>query len=250
MPRLSACSGFSDPEAAEIVRFGLAALETSAAIFYWVDGPLGMADVELEGLHPQFFNRYAAQMIDRDPLYVRKMVAGGQRVERFRAARPGFTMQPGTYGHFLSDHGVTEVIDLLFWSDGVAVAGLGLMKLHTDPPVSRTSIETALALHRFVEHNIHRHSRIAPQRRRRLLLGGYRLTDRESDVAELTVKGHTNAEIAALLKVSLPTVKTHLLRVLAKTGCGNRTHLAATLTGIVTVTESGGPELQRPLPAS
>ncbi len=231
MPRIAPCSGFSDPDAAEIARFGLASLQASAAIFFWVDGPIGMADVELEGLHPQFFNRYRAHMVDRDPLNVRRMAAGRQQVEPFRADRLGATTEETDYSRFLLNHGIEEVVDLLFWDGGVAVAGLGLLKRETDPPITAAAIETARALQRFVEHSLRHHIRIVRKRQRRLLLCDYQLTGRESDVAELAARGRTNAEIAALLNIGLPTVKTHLLRVLAKTGCGNRTHLAATLMG-------------------
>ena len=60
-------------------------------------------------------------------------------------------------------------------------------------------------------------------------MASFQPTEREAEVAALTVTGLTNAEIADRLSISLPTVKTHVLRVLAKTGCGNRTQLAATL---------------------
>src|ERR1700709_2105405 len=106
MSRLSPCSGFSDPDAAEIARFGLASLAASAAVFFWVDGPIGMADVELEGLHPQFFNRYAAHMGHPDPLNVRRMAAGRQRVEPFRADRAGTATLETDYSRFLINHGI------------------------------------------------------------------------------------------------------------------------------------------------
>ncbi len=58
-----------------------------------------------------------------------------------------------------------------------------------------------------------------------------RLTRREMDVIRFLAQGCTNADIAAHLDVSLNTVKTHLKHVLAKTGCPNRTALAAILHG-------------------
>ena len=64
-----ACSDFIDPETAEIARFGLTSLRASGAIFFWVDGPIGMADVELEGVNKQFFRDYASSMVNLDPLH-------------------------------------------------------------------------------------------------------------------------------------------------------------------------------------
>lgn len=49
------------------------------------------------------------------------------------------------------------------------------------------------------------------------------LTPREHDVLEALGRGRTNAEIAAALGLSEATVKGHVSRLLAKTGCSNRT---------------------------
>jgi len=222
-----ACSARGDPEAAEITRFAMTALRASASIFFWVEGAIGMADIQLEGVPPHFFRHYAAQMVNLDPQHVHRMEIGRQSVAQLRPALGTPSSGNETYSSFLGRYGIVDVIDLLFWSEGRPVAGLGLMKRPTDPPVCTGAIDTAFALQRFVEYNLRRHSRIAQQRLRHVLMRNYQLTVRESNVAELVAQGHTNAEIAARLDVSLPTVKTHLLHVLAKTGCENRTRLAA-----------------------
>ncbi|HZW03889.1 MAG TPA: response regulator transcription factor [Anaerolineaceae bacterium] len=51
---------------------------------------------------------------------------------------------------------------------------------------------------------------------------GISLTQREREVLQLLVDGKSNAEIAELLVICLPTVKTHVGRVLAKLGVKNR----------------------------
>ncbi len=70
------------------------------------------------------------------------------------------------------------------------------------------------------------HERRTAGGRRRGSPGDGRLTDRELAVAKLMRAGRTNAEIAALLFVSVKTVETHASRVLAKLGVRNRTELA------------------------
>jgi DNA-binding NarL/FixJ family response regulator len=52
------------------------------------------------------------------------------------------------------------------------------------------------------------------------------LTARELDVVLAVARGRTNAEIAAGLRISLSTVKSHLASVQAKLGARNRTEIA------------------------
>lgn len=53
------------------------------------------------------------------------------------------------------------------------------------------------------------------------------LTGREAEVLALLGDGRSNAQISAALFVSLHTVKTHVSRILTKTGCASRGEAAA-----------------------
>ncbi|GEE03788.1 DNA-binding response regulator [Gordonia spumicola] len=52
------------------------------------------------------------------------------------------------------------------------------------------------------------------------------LTERERDVAVCLAKGASNAEIAAELFMSVPTVKAHISHIFAKLGASNRVQVA------------------------
>lgn len=52
------------------------------------------------------------------------------------------------------------------------------------------------------------------------------LAEREREVAVAVGRGQSNAEIAATLYMSVPTVKTHVSRILAKLDLNNRVQIA------------------------
>ena len=54
-------------------------------------------------------------------------------------------------------------------------------------------------------------------------MGGPQLTNRELEVLQLVVRGHSNKEIGSDLRISEATVKTHMNSLLAKLGVGDRT---------------------------
>lgn len=66
---------------------------------------------------------------------------------------------------------------------------------------------------------------LAGGRRRRRTDGHGHLTSAERRVARLAAAGHSNAEIARLLFLSVNTVETHLKRVYAKLGLSSRREL-------------------------
>lgn len=66
----------------------------------------------------------------------------------------------------------------------------------------------------------------APEGRRRAEARVATLTERERDVALAVARGLSNAEVAGELYMSVPTVKTHVSRILTKLDAGNRVQVA------------------------
>jgi len=79
------------------------------------------------------------------------------------------------------------------------------------------------AIRRLIDHVA---DPAAEQRRDRARALLRPLTDREQEVAAAVGRGHSNAEIAAALGMSVPTVKGHVSRLLTKLGLNNRVQVA------------------------
>jgi DNA-binding NarL/FixJ family response regulator len=77
------------------------------------------------------------------------------------------------------------------------------------------------------------------QARRRLAS----LTPREDQVAAAIAQGHSNADIAAQLHMSLATVKAHVSRLLAKLGAENRVQIALLVHDATTSARHSSPPI-------
>ncbi|GAA2927564.1 hypothetical protein GCM10010446_10070 [Streptomyces enissocaesilis] len=66
------------------------------------------------------------------------------------------------------------------------------------------------------------------------------LAEREREVAVAVGRGQSNAQIAASLYMSVPTVKTHVSRVLAKLGLNNRVQIALLVHDAGLLDKGGG----------
>ena len=107
-----------------------------------------------------------------------------------------------------------------------AVAGLGLIKLEGDSPLSPATLDLADAMRPLIEACLQQHERVRCVLRHKRLSAEYRLTSREVEVAELVSSGCSNDHVAEQLAIRLPTVKSHLLSIFGKTGTTSRTGLA------------------------
>lgn len=125
-------------------------------------------------------------------------------------------LRAGASGFLLKDVPPAELLHGL----RVVARGDGLLA----PGVTRRLIEA------FARPE--RHGAPAGERGTALLPG---VTDREGEVLHLVARGFTNAAIAERLRLRLPTVKTHVGRLLDKLGARDRTQLviAAYETGFV-----------------
>ncbi|HSV38657.1 MAG TPA: response regulator transcription factor [Nocardioidaceae bacterium] len=119
----------------------------------------------------------------------------------------------GASGFLLKDTPPGDIVD--------AVRKVAAGDPMLSPTVTRRLIEQLTANHE-------------PDRRTEARAKLERLTERESEVAAAVGQGLSNAEIAAQLHMSVPTVKAHIGKVFDKLGVDNRVQIA------IVVHDAGG----------
>jgi DNA-binding CsgD family transcriptional regulator len=215
-----------DPLVEELRRFALGALRASSSVFYWIDQCAEMADVQLTGTCRASFQRYADQMKAFDPLNVPRLVSSGRRVSPLQKDH---VLAPPTdyerYRGYMSEIGIVDVLDLVFWDGDIPFAGLGIIKNPGDPPFCEGSFAFAGSMQPYIEFNLAAHPRLRQQRLAWRLTATYGLTRREIEIAELVCQGLTNQDIREELGIGVGTVKTHLIRIFQKMGTKNRASL-------------------------
>jgi DNA-binding CsgD family transcriptional regulator len=72
-----------------------------------------------------------------------------------------------------------------------------------------------------------------PEQAQHLLQLAYRLTPAEARMAQLILDGHSPGQIAAILKLSIATVRTQLSSVLRKTGTQRQADLVRHLSPLL-----------------
>jgi DNA-binding NarL/FixJ family response regulator len=164
-----------------------------------------------------------------------KMIAeaatGIEAIKQFRQYRPDITLMdlqmPGMSGieaiiGIRSDFSEARIIVLTTYSGDVQVVRAlraGARGFLLKSRVNRELLDAIRAVHAG-------HKRIPPEIAAELAehAGEEELSARELEVLGLIARGNANKEIAARLKITEETVKSHITRILAKLRANDRTH--------------------------
>lgn len=134
---------------------------------------------------------------------------------------------------FFKPSGYFHNADIFFRQEGRIIAVLTLLR--KDPVTFFTDKETQLLikLHPFIEYSLN--NVYLPKRvhSRTSLASKYDLTARELDVVELALTGASNKVLVKQLKVSLPTLRTHMQNIYAKVGVHSNSELISKLMSIL-----------------
>ena len=233
-PGRTAMTAPSDPRSDRLISATLTflrrTLKVSGAMFYWIDPTLETSNDAIIDMPGDLVDRYRAEMRLFDPLLVSRLVKSGTKVglldrEASHIAPEDFAR----YRAFLASYDVVDNIDLLFFADGVAYAGVSLARRSGEPPLPEDA-ETLEAIRDYLEFTLQTHARLRAMRLKDRLAGEAGLTKREIDVVELICAGASNQDIAELLGLRLQTVKSYVREIFQKMGCDSRVALVARVT--------------------
>jgi DNA-binding CsgD family transcriptional regulator len=150
-----------------------------------------------------------------------------QPVAQPSAAESGEQPAASLHARHLAHEGYGPPLFAWLRGRGRVVAGVGLLRETALPPFDARAARLLAELRPLLEDALrvcHEPPCAAMGRADPLLAAG--LTRRETEVALLVAQGVSNAAIAATLRMSEATVKTHLTRIYAKVGVRSRTELA------------------------
>ncbi|MEX3967769.1 LuxR C-terminal-related transcriptional regulator [Paraburkholderia sp. EG286B] len=135
----------------------------------------------------------------------------------------------GRYRHFVSGHGIADMVVMSFRGDGQSADTLGwlayLIPKHSERDATARVLAAARALFPYVEFNLRQQLAGGAARRVSRNLATVNLSTRKMDIARLIGLGLSNKEIAIRLDLAVPTIKCHVTQILARTGLTNRVEL-------------------------
>jgi DNA-binding CsgD family transcriptional regulator len=129
-----------------------------------------------------------------------------------------------TYGTFLAAYGMASQTSIFLRDRGRIIAAILLLTRQGQSCPTPDELRLLRGTQPLLEQSLILARRLPPAQPDDVLSHSG-LTPRECEVARLAVGGATNAEIAVALFLSLATVKTHMSRVLTKTGARSRSEL-------------------------
>ena len=131
------------------------------------------------------------------------------------------------YLEFLKPHGMVHDMDTFFRQSGKIIGVLTLLRSDENSPFTDADVKQMQVVQPFIEYTL---SKVfIPQRitERQQLQERFDLTLREVDVMEYALTGLSNKELIKHLKMSLPTLRTHLQKLYKKVGVHSTSEMIA-----------------------
>lgn len=133
------------------------------------------------------------------------------------------------YLGFFQPHNFFHDADIFFRQQGRIFSVLTLLRRDMHRPFTQHEVELLTNLQPFVQFTLSQVYLPKRMHNRQSLVSDFDLTAREIDVVELALTGVSNKVLAAQLKISLPTLRTHLQNIYSKTNVHSTSELISKL---------------------
>ena len=195
--------------------------QSDYALFYWIDEQEHIGSWISSGCPAEFMEDYTSSFEAIDPLSTQELARSGSRLVFLQSMTIGRRGIDDRWLNHLQQNNISDEAELVFWKDGIALAGLALFRAGGRPFYSRDLFDWE-AMRSFFEQSLYTHETVRNRVLDRFLSQRCKCSIREREVINLMVTGATNAEIADYLGVGLATVKTHVLSIFDKLGVSSR----------------------------
>jgi len=215
-----------------LIDFTSSVASARSAVFFWV-GP------QCEILAPQCLNiredtlgAYSECVGQRDPLHISRLWERQSRVAVLSHHQRQYSasLDSEYKTHLASIHVGDEVV-LVFWREQEPLACLSLMRTPQQRQFSLDGFDWH-SLRSFVQASLNFHWRVRSMNVENLLTHKFGLKPRELEVVRYVLFGKSNCQIAEILGIGVPTVKSHIVSILNKTGVGSRLGIACFVHGL------------------
>jgi DNA-binding CsgD family transcriptional regulator len=200
----------------------------SATVFYRIGEDREPSGFELFGMAETMHRTWLQRYCPLDPLHPSRFATRQANVLTLEGELPA-TVRDGSiyWRRFLNAYQVVDVMEVLLRDGARPAAAFSLLRMAPAGPFTAEDLGRARAVQPLLEAALI--PAVRDERLLRAVADNPRLTHREEQIARLVRDGHSNKEIARVLDLSQPTVKTHLLRMYRKLGVSSRTGLVGTL---------------------
>ena len=131
------------------------------------------------------------------------------------------------YQDFIKPQGYIHVADTFFRNHGKIIAILTVLRDESMPEFNQEDLSVLRKIQPFLEYSLNSIYMPARISEREYVRETYELTNRELDVLEYALTGSDNKTMSKHLKISMPTLRTHLQHIYPKVGVHSTSELIA-----------------------
>ncbi len=197
-------------------------IPVTGSCFYEVDSNMVATHQQMRNLDESWLGAYRECFFEYDPLHPSRFAERHTAVATLHTNLEGCDRKTREYLiKFLFPQNTPYQLEIYFRHAGRIIAGASLVRGSEMGIFSNDEITLLKAIVPFLEFALGSNRERSPEKR----LAGFGLSPREREIVELVTQGLSNKEICRRLDLELPTVKTYLSRIFAKTGARTRTAL-------------------------